>query len=137
MATRLAETNNRFLKLGSCSLHPVHTAFANGIKTLFQCSITLEDKDGKQKETNFNLDDFFQDVHFFFKLSSARREDYASLETVTSVIAEYMKRHAETRWVSMKYVALRVLEQWETFNEYFLKYLPQQKDFKKDVKNTQ
>ena len=39
------------LKLGSCSLHPVHTAFRKGIL-----------------ELSFNLDSFFHDIHFFFQV---------------------------------------------------------------------
>ena len=45
-----------FLNLGTCSLHPVHTAFRRGI-TSMSC----------------DLGQFFTDIHFFFKLSSARR----------------------------------------------------------------
>ena len=131
MSTLLSQSNTGFLKLGSCSLHPVHTAFANGIKKLFVCYITVG-----EKTTKFDLDDFFQDLHFFFKKSAARREDYKSLEKLTGVIAEYMKRHAETRWVSMKYVALRCVEQWSNLTEYFLKYLPKQKNFKREIQNT-
>ena len=137
MSALLEQSNDTFLKLGSCSLHPVHTAFANGIKALFQGEVIIEDKDGNKKESTFDLDDFFQDLHFFFKLSSARREDYASLADITTITAEYTKRHAETRWVSMKYVALRVLEQWANLTEYFLKFVPRQKNFKKEIKNTQ
>ena len=37
----------------------------------------------------------------------------------------------------MKYVALRCLEQWENLKEYFLKFLPQEKKFKKEVEKTQ
>ena len=79
---------------------------------------------------------FFQTCIFFFKRSSARRDDYASLANITGVTAEYLKEHAETRWVSMKYQALRCLEQWENLKEYFLKFLPQQKNFKKEVEKT-
>ena len=43
----------------------------------------------------------------FLKLSSDKRENYTSLESITGVVAEYAKKHAETRWVSMKYVAVR------------------------------
>ena len=56
---------------------------------------------------------------------------------VTGVVAEYAKKHAETRWVSMKSVAIRRLEQWKNLEEYFLRYLPKQSNFKKDVVNTQ
>ena len=43
----------------------------------------------------------------FLKFSSDKRENYTSLESITGVVAEYAKKHAETRWVSMKYVAVR------------------------------
>ena len=71
----------RSLKLGSYSLHLVHTAFKRGIKQLCEGKIPELDMKGA-KETNtkhktFDLDDIFNDLHFFFKLSSARREDYA------------------------------------------------------------
>ena len=40
--------------LGTCSLHPVHTTFCRGITSV-----------------SFNLDQFFTEFHFFFRLSSA------------------------------------------------------------------
>ena len=73
-----------FLNFGTCSLHPVHTAFRKGIKKL-----------------DFDVDEFFHDIHFFFKLSSARREDYPSLEETTKVAAPYALQHSETRWLNM------------------------------------
>ena len=84
------ELDTSFLKLGTCSLHPVHTAFRKGIK-----------------ELSFWLDNCFNHIHSFFKLSSARRENYASLVSVTNVVAEYVKKHVS------KYVALRLVEQWD------------------------
>ena len=55
LATALNErSNTAFLKLGSSSLHKVHSAYRKGIKKL-----------------KFDLDQFFYDVHYFFKLSSA------------------------------------------------------------------
>ena len=138
MSKYLEEMNTRFLLIGTCSLHPVHSAFSKGVKKFFQCTFKEDiSSSEKDKTGSFNMDDFFQDLHFFFKRSRARREDYASLETITGVTAEYMKKHAETRWVSMKYVALRCLEQWENLKEYFLKFIPQQKNFKKEVEKTQ
>ena len=65
----------------------------------------------KLELSTFDLHDFFKDLNFFFKLSSARWESYASLENVTNVVAQYAKKHVETWWLSMKYVALRLLEQ--------------------------
>lgn len=48
----------QILKIGTCSLHPVHTAFTKGLK-----------------ELNFDFNRLACDLHFFFKYSSARRED--------------------------------------------------------------
>ena len=96
-----------FLKLGSCSLHPIHSAFQKGIKQLFQGQVpsATSNSEGsgelpKKKET-FDLDNFFTDIHSFFKLPSARCEDYISLESVTGVVAEYAKNLAEACRVSM------------------------------------
>ena len=99
-----------FLQIGTCSLHPVHTGFKNGLK-----------------ELDFPFDSFFHDLSFFFHLSSARREDFRSIENVTDIIAHFMKKHGPTRWLFMKLVGVRVLEQLANLKEHFLKFLPRQK----------
>ena len=60
--------STKFLKLGSCSLHHVHNTFRKALQKL-------------------DINQFACDVHFFFKLSSARREDYAVLEELTNFTA--------------------------------------------------
>ena len=72
-------------------------------------------------------------IYFLLKLYSARREDYACLESVTNVSAAYTMKHTETRWFLMKYVCIRVLEQWKILKEYFLKLLPKDKKFKQRI----
>ena len=120
LATQIEEeTGSKFLDLGTCCLHPVHTAFRKGLK-----------------ELRFDFDEFFNDVHFFFKLSSARHEDYASLQDITNVAAEYAKKHTSTRWLSMKYVCIRLLEQLPNLKEYFLTFLPKTKGFR-ELKKTE
>ena len=61
---------------------------------------------------------------FFFKLSSAHREDYASLRELTNVFAKYAMKHISTRWLSMKYFCIRLLEELPNLKEYFPKFLP-------------
>ena len=134
--------NTSFLKLGSCSLHPIHSAFQKGVKQLFQRQVlsATSNSEGSgalpKKKGTFDQEDFFTDIHSFFKLSSTRREDCTFLESVTGVVAEYAKKHAERRWFFMKYVAVRCLEQWPNLKEYFLKFLPKQKNFKREIENT-
>ena len=137
MAKYVEEMNPTFLMIGTCSQHSVHSAFSKGIEKFFQC--TFQDISASEKDKTGSLiwTTFFKTCLFFFKCSSARREDYTLLATIAGVTAEYMKKHAETRWVSMKYVALRCLEQWENLKEYFLKFLPQQKNSIKEVEKTQ
>ena len=71
----------------------------------------------------------FHDPQFFFKYSSARREDYKGMEELTNVTAEFAKKHVDTRWLSVKLACVRVLEQWDNLCEYFLTFLPHRKKY--------
>ena len=73
---------------------------------------------------------------FFFKLSSAHREDYASLRELTNVFATYAMKHISTRWLSMKYVCIRLLEQLPNLKEYFPKFLPKTSQYN-ELKKTE
>ena len=94
--------DTNFLPIGTCSLHSAHTAFKKGMSCL-----------------SCDVDKVFHDLYFFFKLSSARREDYVQLEAVTNVIAHFMLRHVECRWLSMKNVAVRVIQQYPNLKPIF------------------
>lgn len=59
LAESLREINTSFLRLGSCSLHPTHSAFRRGIKKLYRNTY------GDSNKLTFDLDDFFTDTHFF------------------------------------------------------------------------
>ena len=108
------ETGKHILKLGR-SLHPVHTTFRKGVLVL-----------------PLNFDSLFHDLHFFFKYSSARREYYQGrgMKQLFNVTAEFTKKHVNTRRLSMKRGCVRVLEEWDNLGEYFLIFLPTQKNFK-------
>lgn len=108
-----------FLDIDTCTLHKVHTSFKKGVSSL-----------------PIDIDSFAVNLHGFFKLSSARREDYRNLEALTSVTSQYVLRHSSVRWLTMKYVVVRIIEQWPNLKEYFLKFLPKQKEFKKSVSPT-
>ena len=47
-------------------------------------------------------------------------------QKVLLVLLQSTLKHAETRWVSMKYVAVWCSEQWPKLKEYSLKFLPKQ-----------
>lgn len=113
------EYNSSLIDTGICSLHTVHNGFLKGLKML-----------------NFDFDGFICDLVFFFKRSSARREDYKMIELITKVETEFLLKHVSSRWLSLRKALNRILEQWVNVKNYFLDYLPKQKNFAKDVEST-
>lgn len=108
------------LNIGTCSLHPIHTAFSNGLKKL-----------------SFDFDKLPVDLHFFFKHSSARRRDFELCELETYLEAQMMMRHVSSRWLSLKKVLTRILDQWPNLKEYFLVFLPKQNNFNQKIHDTE
>ena len=107
------------LSVGTCPLHIVHNAFCAGITKL-----------------DFKIDSFLIDVNFFFKLSAARRADYAGMAEFTEITSHFIQRHSTTRWVTMKKVCAGLLEQFENLRHYFITFLPTTTTFKNTVKET-
>ena len=70
-----------FLDVGTCPLHNVVNAFTNGMKFL-----------------NFDVEQFIVDIKI-------------DLEEVTELPTHFTIKHSSTCWVSLKKVAVRILEQ--------------------------
>ena len=60
-----AKEDTSFIDIGSCNLHAVNNCFGKAVELL--------------KKQDIDLDQFVIDLHFFFKLSAARREDYLKM----------------------------------------------------------
>ena len=105
----------RFICIGSCPLHIVNNSFGEGMGSL---------------RAVINLDQFAIDLHFFFKYSAARREDFLQIRDITDVTVQYVLRHCQTRWLSIERVLVRIIEQYENLCTYFLTELPKQLCFK-------
>ena len=101
------QLNKLILQVGTCPLHIVHNSFRYGILAL-----------------SFDVDRYTRDIHFFLNLSAGRRADYKKMESVTNIVSHYAQKHVLTRWVTLKKVVVRLLEQHENLKEYFLTYLP-------------
>ena len=107
------------LSIGTCPLHIVHNALRAGVNA-----------------SNFNVDSFIIDVNFFFKLSAARRADYR-MQKCTDVISHFIQKHSNTRWVTLRKICVKGLEQYQNLQEYFLKFLPKTSVFKSMVRDTE
>ena len=95
--------DKEFLEIDTCTLHKVHTLFKKGVPQL-----------------PIDIDNFAVNLHGFFKLSSARHKYYSHLQDVTEVTARYVLHHSSVRWLTMKYVPVRKIEQWPNLKEYFI-----------------
>lgn len=54
---------------------------------------------------------------------------------ITEIEVDFMLRHVSSRWLSLKKVLNRILDQWQNLRKYFLEFLPKEKNFA-DVEKT-
>ena len=69
--------------------------------------------------------EFVIDLHLWFKMSAARREDYEALQEEMGLATHKFLKHVECRWPSLQPAVLRILEQLEGLKRYFLTVLPE------------
>lgn len=113
------KVNEELLKLGSkelvdigtCSLHKVHNCFAKALG-----------------ELPLDIDEFCVDLFAFFKHSAARREDLQKLQRFLECEELFLLRHVNSRWLTLGPIVERILLVYESLLEYFLHFLPKQKN---------
>ena len=86
--------NKEFLDIDTYTLHKVRTVFKKGVQQL-----------------PINIDNFTVNLHGL-QSTSARLEDCSHLDDVTEVTAHYVLHHSCIGWLTMKYVLVRIIEQW-------------------------
>jgi len=91
------------IDLGTCSLHPVHTAFRKAFESL-----------------PFDVEHYVTDIYQWFKLSSARREDYRHVqaEDLEECVGKFFLKPVSSRWLYLEPVCRRVIEQYEPLKKY-------------------
>ena len=80
------------------------------------------------KELGSDIEKFLVNVHGFFKLSTARREDILAIRELFEENDQFFLRFVSSRWLSTGPVAERLVEHWASLREYFLTFLPNQRD---------
>ena len=110
----LVEKAHSFFNIGSCPLHIVNNAFKKVFTVL---------------KPVIDLDLIATDLHFFFKRSPARRQDYRMVEDITEITVWYLKKHVDSRWLNTDRSLVKILDQMENLREYFLVQLSRQKGF--------
>ena len=110
----LEKKSQDFIDIGSCPLHIANNGFKKALDEI---------------KSIIDLNEIATDLHFFFKRSAARREDYKLAEEITETTVWFMKKHVESRWLSIDRSLVRILEQLPNLRVYFLEKLPKEKGF--------
>ncbi|KAJ6639772.1 hypothetical protein Bhyg_12519, partial [Pseudolycoriella hygida] len=100
-------TGRNLIDVGSCDIHIIHNGFKKGL-----------DEYGK------NIADLSINVHYFFDGESLRSEEFRTIETKHGKALHRFIKHIPTRWLTLLESTLRIIEQQNVTEEYFLKYIP-------------
>ena len=90
------------INIGTCNLHVVHNSFCKALEAY-----------------GTPVDDLAVDIHSFFKISSARREDFKFIQLEEEMETHTFLRHVPSRWLTLGPVVDRLIEQWEPLQKYF------------------
>ena len=104
LKSEMEESHQNFINNGTCPLHITNNSFKAILNVL---------------KPILDFDQVATDLHFFFKRSAARREDFKIVEKITEMTTHYMKKHVESRWLSIDRSLVGILEQMENLREYF------------------
>ena len=72
-----------------------------------------------------SISQFVVDLHVWFKMSPARRENYELVQEEMGLAKHKFLKHVECRWLSLHPAWLRILEQMNGLKRYFLTILPE------------
>ena len=101
---KVKEFGNPHVFPSPCTLHPCHTGFKKGVEKL-----------------KLAVDQFLVDIHSWFKLSTARREDFIELriELDCEDFDQFFLRHVSSRWLTMGPTTNRIIKHWSSLQSYF------------------
>ena len=94
--------NPEMINIGTCNLHVVHNSFCKALEAY-----------------GTPVDDLAVDIHSFFKISSARREDFKFIQLEEEMETHTVLRHVPSQWLTLGPVVDRLIEQWEPLQKYF------------------
>jgi hypothetical protein len=94
--------------IGSCPLHLIHNSFKLGINS-----------------TNWSIEEFINNLIFWFRHSPSRREDYLKIsKNLSNDNGKFISHFTITRWLEIRSILERIIEQWTNLEEYFLQFIP-------------
>lgn len=108
LAKHIKENNGiSLVEAGECYLHPVHTSFKKGLDNL-----------------DVDVWSLAVDLHAYFKLSTARREDLLDIGSIFEDETDlFLLRPVDTRWLTALPVLERISRKFKTLVHYFCEFV--------------
>ena len=104
---RLPGSSHGLVDIGTCNLHICHNAFGKSLGVFAN-----------------EISEFVIDLHWWFKQSATRREDFEAVQQELGLAQHNFLEHVESRWLSLLPAVVRALEQFQALEKYFLLGLP-------------
>lgn len=95
------------IDLGTCSIHSIHNAFLKGLNNF-----------------GSEVSELLVSIKYFFKDNPSRWSDFTNIQSKLKIEHHHFIKHVSTRWLTIGPAAKRLIEQWPSVKEYFLKYVP-------------
>ena len=95
------------LDVGTCNIHSVHNAFSKALHKL-----------------GIEMSDFIIMIHSFIYDFPKRREEFESIQDKLKLPAHRLKKHVESRWLTLEEGCVVTIEQLPAIKDYFLNYIP-------------
>ena len=99
--------HSKLIDIGTCNLHMVHNVFLKSLNAF-----------GNE------ISDFIIDIYYFFKQWPTRKADFEEIQRKFNKKNHSFIKHVSSRWLTISDAVKRILEQIEPLNEYFLKFIP-------------
>lgn len=93
-------------------LHKAHNEFRTGLR-----------------ELSFDFDTFASQFTRFLNYQVQVGGGYLKLVETADLVAQYAIKHSSTRRATLKYIAVRLIEQWENLMEYLLVFFTKTEKF--------
>src|SRR5215469_14689484 len=107
----IATRSHGLVNIGTCHIHIVHNAYLNALQAFGQ-----------------DASDLTVSVYNYFDGWPSRVEEYAKIQEVHKLPQKKFLKHSPSRWLSFHCAAERLIEQWVGLEQYFLKFIPSNKN---------
>ena len=107
----IATRSHGLVNIGTCHIHIVHNAYLKALQAFGQ-----------------DASDLTVSVYNYFDGWPSRVEEYAKIQEVHKLPQKKFLKHSPSRWLSFHCAAERLIEQWVGLEQYFLKFIPSNKN---------